>query len=66
LAADALTNVKFIREKKLLSTYFSEISQDTGKYCFGIKDTLLGLEMVRACVLPAVSSRPPCSRPAPL
>jgi len=45
LAADALTNVKFIREKKLLSTYFSEISQDTGKYCFGIKDTLMGLEM---------------------
>jgi peptide chain release factor subunit 1 len=45
LAADALANVKFIREKKLLSAFFSEISQDTGKYCFGVKDTLQALEM---------------------
>lgn len=45
LAADALTNVKFIREKKLLSAYFAEISQNTSKYCFGVKDTLQALEM---------------------
>ena len=45
LAADALSNVKFVREKKLLAQYFSEISQDTGKYCFGVKDTLMGLDM---------------------
>lgn len=25
--------------------YFDEISQDTGKYCFGVEDTLRGLEM---------------------
>ena len=25
--------------------YFDEISQDTGKYCFGIYDTLKALEL---------------------
>ncbi|CAC5426334.1 eukaryotic peptide chain release factor subunit 1 [Mytilus californianus] len=45
LAADALSNVKFIQEKKLIGRYFDEISQDTGKYCFGVDDTLKGLEM---------------------
>ncbi|XP_069140843.1 eukaryotic peptide chain release factor subunit 1 [Argopecten irradians] len=45
LAADALANVKFIQEKKLIGRYFDEISQDTGKYCFGVEDTLRALEM---------------------
>merc|ERR1712070_492166 len=45
LLAEALANVKFIQEKKLISTYFEQISQDTGKYCFGIDDTLKALEM---------------------
>jgi len=45
LAADCLANVKFIREKKLLARYFSEISQDTGKYCFGPRDTMSALEL---------------------
>jgi len=39
-----LANVKFIREKKLLAAYYSEIAQDTGKFCFGIKDTLHALD----------------------
>eukprot|EP01023_Acetabularia_acetabulum_P025178 TRINITY_DN24118_c0_g1_i3.p1 TRINITY_DN24118_c0_g1~~TRINITY_DN24118_c0_g1_i3.p1 ORF type:complete len:466 (+),score=80.13 TRINITY_DN24118_c0_g1_i3:85-1398(+) len=45
LSADTLANVKFVQEKKLISKFFDEISQDTGKYVFGIKDTLNGLEM---------------------
>ncbi|VDD93755.1 unnamed protein product [Enterobius vermicularis] len=45
LAADALANVKFIQEKKLIQGYFDEISQDTGKYVFGVNDTLQALEM---------------------
>jgi len=45
LSADALANVKFVQEKKLISSYFEEIAQDTGKYCFGVRDTLTGLEM---------------------
>ncbi|KAK2150419.1 hypothetical protein LSH36_406g02070 [Paralvinella palmiformis] len=45
LAAESLANVKFIQEKKLIGKYFDEISQDTGKYCFGVEDTLKALEM---------------------
>lgn len=28
-----------------MAKYFSEISRDTGKYCFGVKDTLQALEL---------------------
>ncbi|GEM10525.1 peptide chain release factor eRF subunit 1 [Rhodotorula toruloides] len=45
LAAESLSNVKFVQEKKLISRYFDEISHDSGKYCFGVDDTLRGLEM---------------------
>ncbi|KAI9847823.1 MAG: Polypeptide release factor (eRF1) in translation termination [Sclerophora amabilis] len=45
LAAETLSNVKFIQEKKLIGTYFEEISQDTGKVCYGIEDTLKALEL---------------------
>jgi len=45
LAAESLANVKFVQEKKLIQKYFDEISQDTGKYCFGIDDTLKSLEL---------------------
>lgn len=29
----------------LTGRYFDEISQDTGKFCFGVEDTFKGLEM---------------------
>lgn len=45
LAAETLANVKFVQEKQLLNTYFDEISQDTGKYCYGIEDTLKALDL---------------------
>merc|ERR1712166_586612 len=45
LSSETLQNVKFVQEKKLISKYFEKISQDTGKFCFGIKDTLQALEM---------------------
>jgi peptide chain release factor subunit 1 len=45
LAADALANVKFVQEKRLIQKYFDEISQDTNKYCFGIDDTLKALDL---------------------
>jgi peptide chain release factor subunit 1 len=45
LAAESLSNVKFVQEKKLIQHYFDEISQDSGKYCFGIDDTLKALEL---------------------
>jgi peptide chain release factor subunit 1 len=34
-----------VQEKRLIQKYFDEISQDTGKYCFGIEDTLKALEL---------------------
>lgn len=45
LSAECLANVKLVQEKKLLQKYFDEISQDTGKYCFMVQDTLKALEM---------------------
>lgn len=45
LSTEVLQNVKFVQEKKLISAFFEEISQDTGKYCFGVDDTLRALEI---------------------
>ena len=45
LAGDALKNVRFIREKELLAEYFSLIAQDSGKFCFGVKDTVAALQL---------------------
>lgn len=45
LSADTLANVKFVQEKRLISKFFDEISQDTGKYVFGVADTLTCLDM---------------------
>ncbi|XP_051149890.1 eukaryotic peptide chain release factor subunit 1-3-like [Andrographis paniculata] len=45
LSSEILSNVKFIQEKRLIGKYFEEISQDTGKYVFGVEDTLKVLEM---------------------
>ncbi|KAI5002294.1 hypothetical protein ZWY2020_026944 [Hordeum vulgare] len=45
ISAAVLSNVKFIQEKKLIGKYFEEISQDTGKYVFGVDDTMAALEM---------------------
>eukprot|EP00055_Hartaetosiga_balthica_P006618 m.21110 g.21110 ORF g.21110 m.21110 type:complete len:435 (+) comp5326_c0_seq1:36-1340(+) len=45
LSAEALANVKFIQEKNLIQSFFDEISLDTGKYCFGVVDTMKALEL---------------------
>merc|ERR1712139_147180 len=45
LASTSLRNVKFIKEKKLITKFLDEVAQDTGKFCFGIKDTIQGLDM---------------------
>lgn len=45
LAKDVLENVKFIREKKVIDEFFEHISKDTGKYTFGVQDTLSAMEM---------------------
>ena len=45
LSAETLSNVKFIQEKKLIGRYFDEISQDSGKVCYGVDDTLRALDL---------------------
>lgn len=45
LASETLGNVKFIQEKKLIGKYFEEISQDSGRVCYGVDDTLKALEL---------------------
>lgn len=45
MAADALSNVKFVAEKKLISKFFEEIALDTGMIRFGVYDTMRALEM---------------------
>jgi len=44
-SADTLGEVKLLKEKKLLQKYMDQISQDTGKYCFMVDDTLKALEL---------------------
>lgn len=44
LSGDVLSNVKFVQEKKIISAFFEEVDRDTGKLCFGVDDTLCGLE----------------------
>lgn len=44
LSADILKNVKFIQEKRLIGKYFEEIAQNTGKYVYGVDDTLKALD----------------------
>ncbi|GIQ87610.1 peptide chain release factor eRF1/aRF1, partial [Kipferlia bialata] len=45
LAQGCLTDCKFVQEQRLLNTYMDEIRQDTGCFCFGVRDTLNCLEM---------------------
>lgn len=45
LAAESLTNVKFVSEKKLVSKFFEEIAMDTGMIVFGVEDTMRALEL---------------------
>lgn len=45
LSSETLKNVKFVQEKKLIAKFLDEVAQDTGKFCFGIKETMSGLDM---------------------
>ena len=44
LSQDALRNVKFVHEKKILGRFFEEIAIDSGKYVFGLKDTMEAMD----------------------
>jgi peptide chain release factor subunit 1 len=44
LSYDSLKNVKFVHERKIISKLFEEISKDSGRYVFGIKDTMESID----------------------
>lgn len=43
-SAEALGNVRFMQEKKIINRFFKEIAMDTGMVVFGIEDTMAALE----------------------
>ena len=43
LAQDSLTNLKFVKEKKLLTAFFEDLKMDTGMACVGLDITLKAL-----------------------
>lgn len=45
LSADALSGVKLVAEKKLLTKFMDNIACDTELFCFGIADTMKCIEM---------------------
>lgn len=44
LSKDKLTNIKFVREDKLLTDFFHRIGNDQDRVCYGKNDTLYALE----------------------
>lgn len=44
MSQSLLEGVTFLNEKKLLQSYFDLIAQDTGRYCYGLEQTLEALE----------------------
>ena len=44
LSAEALSDVKFIGEKKLIAAFMSEVAADSGKFCSGVIDSINALE----------------------
>lgn len=44
MTGEVLKSVKFVHEKKILTRFYDEIAKDTGKYVFGIKDTIEAMD----------------------
>jgi peptide chain release factor subunit 1 len=45
LSAEVLGNVKFVREKKLIGAFMEEIAVDSGRFVFGVAESLKALEI---------------------
>ena len=45
MGADAIGNVRFVQEKKVVGKFFENIALDTGMVVFGIDDTMKALEV---------------------
>lgn len=45
MASDAMGNVRFVQEKKVVGKFFEQIALDTGMYVFGVQDSIKALEL---------------------
>ena len=45
MGSDALSNVKFVQEKKVIGKFFEAIALDTGMIVFGVEDTMKAFEL---------------------
>jgi len=45
LSQECLKEVNFIREKKIIDEFFTEISKDTNRFVFGVKETISAMDM---------------------
>lgn len=45
MASDAMGNVRFVQEKKVVGKFFEQIALDTGMYVFGVQDTIKAMEL---------------------
>jgi peptide chain release factor subunit 1 len=43
-SSECLGNLKYIHEKKLLQRFYTDVSCDSGKYSFGVKDTMTAID----------------------
>lgn len=44
LCASKLTDLKFIKERKILTDYFDEIAKNSGKFVFGVEETINAMQ----------------------
>jgi peptide chain release factor subunit 1 len=44
LSQESLHSIKFVQEKKLVGKFFEEIATDSGKYVYGLQETMKSLE----------------------
>eukprot|EP01017_Pseudomicrothorax_dubius_P041872 TRINITY_DN675_c0_g2_i1.p1 TRINITY_DN675_c0_g2~~TRINITY_DN675_c0_g2_i1.p1 ORF type:complete len:388 (+),score=145.01 TRINITY_DN675_c0_g2_i1:36-1199(+) len=45
LARETMTNVKFMQERKIISSFFEEIARDTGMVVYGVQDVFNAIEL---------------------
>jgi peptide chain release factor subunit 1 len=45
LSMDALSGVRYVKEKKIISTFFERIAENTNKYAIGIEETIQAWQM---------------------
>jgi peptide chain release factor subunit 1 len=45
MGSDAMGNVRFVQEKKIVGKFFENIATDSGLFVFGVQDTLKAMDL---------------------